>query len=348
MAFSDTNTVGFIIGIIGLVVAGILYVAILWRSESKLLQALILLGVLDSAVLIGIPFFDTILPPFWNGYNKTTISFDGKMTFSDGKLMFVINNNDQNLHKYLDIYGMDNKNSITLQTRMTDAAGTIQNYVTFDDTKTQLTITKVAGDPQKIDLHVNIPSGLFQGWIIISGKNPTSIPITVATDPKTAEAVGWIVVGILTSIIIWEVILYFKPPKPGAGKLAAEVAAEATNLAAAAEVSRAAARGQSNTVAAKQAKDKLAEILSQKKKAAEDYKAQYMNLRFPTRTHTRGPIPSSHVWLLDILTIFFGIAIGLLAVFSQGYVNELRVIGAWDIVALLGLGLGIGSIHSQS
>ena len=333
-------TIGFAIGIIGLIVAGILSVAILRRSQKRLLQALILLGVLDSIILISIPFFDRLLPD-WNGYNTTTLSFDGKMIFYDGKLTFVINNNDQSLLKYLNIYGMDKKNSINVQTNMTDAAGNIQNYLTFNDKKTQLTITKVAGDPQKIDLHVNIPSGLFQGWIIINGKNPTSIPITVATDPKTAEAVGWIIVGILTSIIIWEVILYFKPPKPGA-----EMAVDATSIykQAAEEVSRAAgSQGQSNTNAARQARTKLQEITDKQKSAVALYKDQYLYRRYP-----RPVVPSSNVWLLDLLTIFFGIAVGLLAVFSQGYVNELRVIGAWDIVALLGLGLGIGSLHSQS
>lgn len=328
MTVPDSHTVALVIGTCGLLSALPLWLA--FRPMNRLFQALILLGVFDCIILISIPFLNNI-------YSGTTLTFDGKMTFSDGKLTFVINNNNQSLLKYLNIYGMDKNNPIIVRAQMTDALGNIQQYLTFTDGKTQLAITKVAGDPQKIDLQVNIPSGLFQGWIIISGKNPTSIPITVATNPMTVEAVGWIVVGILTSIINWEVILYYKPAKPGIQEAAAEAAEE---------VAKEAHNRGPGSKADDGAREKSDEISQRPTIAAEVYKTLYVNSRFPTRT--RAPIPSAHLVLLDIITIIFGIGVGLLALFSQGYVNQLHVIGAWDIVALLGLGLGIGSLHSQS
>jgi hypothetical protein len=55
------------------------------------------------------------------------------------------------------------------------------------------------------------------------------------------------------------------------------------------------------------------------------------------------PLPNAQVMIIDLLTLVFGISVGLLTLMSQGYVNGLLEIGISEKLALLGLGLGIGS-----
>ena len=58
---------------------------------------------------------------------------------------------------------------------------------------------------------------------------------------------------------------------------------------------------------------------------------------------TESPLPNAQVMIIDLLTMVFGISVGLLTLMSQGYVNGLLEIGISEKLALLGLGLGIGS-----
>ena len=65
---------------------------------------------------------------------------------------------------------------------------------------------------------------------------------------------------------------------------------------------------------------------------------RYLNTKLTSKSFIR-------VSVIDFGTIGFGIAVGFLALLNQGYVTNIRAIGPIEVLALVGLGLGIGSLR---
>ncbi len=236
--------------------------------------------------------------PYLND-NKTTLTFDGKSSFHDGNWEFLVDNNEKGSLKSLNVYGLNNQDTIkTSSSYLVDAIHKL-------NTDARLVIypsTNATTDVKQYN--IKIPKlqypGSYEGWIFIEGKDNIPIPVTIATEPKVVVALVWVIIGILTSILFWELINYVNQVKE------AEIKHQTNNVNASILV-----------------KNELHD---------------YLNRRLISKAFIK-------VSIIDIGTIGFGIAVGFLALLSQGYVIAIRVIEPIDILALIGLGLGIGSLR---
>jgi hypothetical protein len=118
-------------------------------------------------------------------------------------------------------------------------------------------------------------------------------------------ALVWVVIGILTSIIFWEIVKYLAQVK--------KTDDDYPNV-------------QGPTGYQDRSKHRSQKL------------SKYVEQRFASKTAPR-------ITIIDVGTIGFGIAVGFLALLSQGYVTGIRVINPLNIFALVGLGLGIGSLR---
>jgi hypothetical protein len=80
----------------------------------------------------------------------------------------------------------------------------------------------------------------------------------------------------------------------------------------------------------------LAENLVQRVKHERMY--DYLDNRYKTRA------AAGKIVFVDILSVIFGIAVGLIGLLNNDFVNNIRFINAESIVILFGTGLAIGSI----
>jgi hypothetical protein len=152
----------------------------------------------------------------WNNNNKTLLTFDRMITQTSGNLMFLINNNDKYSPKTLNVYGLISKDlplNLTLSKITNDLKGTYD--ITFcdkDQSSHTFTINNLnASEPYTTRICIpQIDPGLYQGWLFVQTKNnATSILMTIATEPKVYVAMIWIIIGILNSILVWELLHYF-------------------------------------------------------------------------------------------------------------------------------------------
>jgi hypothetical protein len=135
----------------------------------------------------------------------------------------------------------------------------------------------------------------------------------VATEPKLCAALLWVVVGILTSIIFWEIIKYIAQVK----KIESEIPGD-------------------NEKPTMTKTDGSVKFNAAALRRIELHK--YVENKLISKNIAK-------VTTIDIATVGFGIAVGLLALLNQGYVTAIRLVEPIDIAALFGLGLGIGSLR---
>jgi hypothetical protein len=139
----------------------------------------------------------------------------GSTTFSldNVKLAFTVDNNPTHPH-LLSIYGVNsysNTQVTIFASDFVDENGDIieSGKVQFNNNR-QL-ILDTSNDPQRIEIKItdSKKAGTFQGWfILLIGADITSIPINASTPPMISNALLWTAVGILISIIFWEIIKY--------------------------------------------------------------------------------------------------------------------------------------------
>lgn len=172
------------------------------RALLPLIVFMILLIVIDSIVRIH----TNLYVPFLNE-NEPTITFDGKTTYvSDNKLTFLIDNSGKGPTNSLTIYGLDTVRPDISSSDIRDTNGkTIKiDFGTFSAT-------------HQISLKVqSIAPGSYEGALFIN--KDTVVPITITTEPKVLQAIIWIMIGIITSIIIWEFIIHHKDPKKSSAR----------------------------------------------------------------------------------------------------------------------------------
>jgi len=243
---------------------------------------------------------------------------DGKLTSIDaGKVSLIIHNEDK-ASKRLFIHGLDNESNTNLFfSKITDETKNIYDISFCNEnlaSTPKLIFIKNATNPYrgKICLPDHINPGIYQGILFIQGKNNTSIPNTIATEPKLYVAITWILIGILISIIIWELIHYIDKHK--------EAEEEADNLIA--------PRADLTTIG----KNKFHGILQTKRLDT------YITHRFKSSTAPK-------VGIVDIGTVVFGIAVGFFTSLNQTAVMGIRVSMPSDVLFLIGTGLAIGSFR---
>jgi hypothetical protein len=140
----------------------------------------------------------------------------GSTTFSldNVKLAFTVDNNSIYPH-LLSVYGLNSYNNTPVTifaSDFVDENGDIidSGKVQFNDSR-QLILDSTSNDPQRIEITItdSKKAGSFQGWfILLIGADTTSIPINASTPPMISSALLWTAVGILVSIIFWEIIKY--------------------------------------------------------------------------------------------------------------------------------------------
>jgi hypothetical protein len=140
----------------------------------------------------------------------------GSTTFSldNVKLAFTVDNNSIYPH-LLSVYGLNSYNNTPVTifaSDFVDENGDIidSGKVQFNNSR-QLILDSTSNDPQRIEITItdSKKAGSFQGWfILLIGADTTSIPINASTPPMISSALLWTAVGILVSIIFWEIIKY--------------------------------------------------------------------------------------------------------------------------------------------
>jgi hypothetical protein len=140
----------------------------------------------------------------------------GSTTFSldNVKLAFTVDNNSIYPH-LLSVYGLNSHNNTPVTifaSDFVDENGDIidSGKVQFNNSR-QLILDSTSNDPQRIEITItdSKKAGSFQGWfILLIGADTTSIPINASTPPMISSALLWTAVGILVSIIFWEIIKY--------------------------------------------------------------------------------------------------------------------------------------------
>jgi hypothetical protein len=186
------------------------------KSQSKFNPHQKLFFYLNIPIAINLILITHCFFPFLRGEldsPKTTMTFDGELVFDEGNLTFSINNRNKGDSKILFVYGLDKEKSVNISaSRITDE--TTKRYaedIKFDNKSTLPLNSSHENELQEITVTIpDIYPGSYEGSIFIKGNDTNLlIPVRVETGPKVYVVLTWVVIGILTSIIFWEIIKYF-------------------------------------------------------------------------------------------------------------------------------------------
>jgi hypothetical protein len=284
------------------------------RSPWSKLVLLLLPIIVSDLVLIIVSItaldYNNRQVPFLND-NKTALTFGDKSSFHDGNLessSYLVDD----IHKI----STDSRLAISLMTNNTNSHMT-------DYKRYNITIPKL-----------QYP-GSYEGWIFVSGKDNVPFPVTLVTEPKVIVALLWVIIGILTSIIFWEIINYINQVKkaqtnPQINEEDAWKVAQDTRTHV--ETVKKVAQNQLVTNLPAQTREMIKQNIIKK------HLEKYQDRRLTSKAFVR-------VSIIDLGTIIFGMAVGFLALLGQNYVTTMRVIGTVEVLAPIGLGLGIGSLR---
>lgn len=271
--------------------------------------------------------------------NKVSLTFDGKSSFHDGNLELLVDNNQKGSPKILNVYGLDRDDQISKSS----------SYLVDDTHKinTYTMLTLASNNPGAIPrlYYVTIPilefPGSYNGWIFVSGKDNMPIPVTITTEPKIVQALLWVVIGILGSIFFWELINYINQIKKAQTETQTTIQNEPSKMDDILKETKTTKEAVMDFM--QNASGNLANVNHKSIKQYLDKETRkrleiHINRNLASKAFVK-------VSIIDLGTILFGIAVSFLALLSQGYVTTLRVIGPLEILALVGLGLGIGSLR---
>lgn len=242
------------------------------------------------------------------------LSLKGESTYSNYPVSAFVDDS-----QIINIFGLNNvsgRDDIT----MTDMIGQADNLTSSNIGYRVYSKSNPQNQTEPIRINVTASGtkpGLFQGLMMIRVENTThiSIPLTFTSDVITYYAVIWIMIGIFTSFIFWE---FIKVNQKKRIKVQLEPLKEATKT-----------LDKTNLPG-------LAENLVQRVKHERMY--DYLDNRYKTRA------AAGKIVFVDIVSIIFGIAIGLIGLLNNDFVNNIRFINPESIVILFGTGLAIGSI----
>jgi hypothetical protein len=172
--------------------------------------------IICIGILIAIVLFLVAQEEFEKNQIKVySLTFTpGSTTFSldNVKLAFTVDNEPTYPH-ILTVYGLNshsNTQATIFASDFVNENGDIidSGQIQFDNSR-QLILDTTSNDPQRIDIRItdSKKAGSFQGWfILLIGADISSIPINASTPPMILAALLWTAVGILISIISWEII----------------------------------------------------------------------------------------------------------------------------------------------
>lgn len=214
---------------------------------------------------------------------------------------------------------------------MTDKTGKkleSQN-IKFNELST-LPINNSAGGWETIRFDIDeytLERGSFQGWIILSSQEKNFVPITISTKPILIVAIVLILIGVFSSICIWEVIRFykFKATVKNVDNLRQLLTQDKFDI--------------------NGAPQEMKESVSQNRSIVEQEIIQnnVQIAKYNTRNQEAGK-STFRITLIESVSALVGVAIGLFTILNDSYVTGLLNIDAYETVILLGIGLGAGSL----
>jgi hypothetical protein len=239
-----------------------------------------------------------------------SITSGGSQTFSifDGALTFVINNNLNTPAKTVSVYGFNGPVSLDIS-----ASGFVEDK-TGDtvslqlDSSTDTHLDNVGSTPTTFTVGVDpLKGGLYHGAIFItSGPNNSPADIVVDVKPRMSVLIMIIIDGIALSIAAWSVIKFLNERFKIIKK---GLTMEGLYIA---------------------GEPKLG------------VKPLSVTAFLEAKKVTRGVVLKNII--LDVGTIAFGIALGLTTLVDNAFITGIHNLGVVEIIILIGIGLGIGSL----
>jgi hypothetical protein len=258
------------------------------------------------------------------------LNFESNITFLNGDLSMAIGNNGLDLAKKLNIHGIKN-NTIILSSFLGTQTGKIIEYLNFNGQPyTPLIVNRYNVSSVEVSAQ-NIYSGKYNGWLYLIDGSSYTIPITLSTAPKIFQAFILVVIGVLLSIAFWELFFY---ANLGSNQRRLNILNQWIDR-------RQELRNQLSPQLVGADADLQIELLNQKYK-----QEQWKRTERIDRIKNRYREPSSRVRILsfDVASVIFGIVTALVGLSSNSYVIGLVEISPIDLVTLIGIGLGIGSL----
>lgn len=178
--------------------------------------------------------------------------------------------------------------------------------------KSSILLKELKNEPKVIYVSIgNILPGEYTGRIIITGNDTTSVPIKVTTDPMVVSALLWVLLGILISVILWELINYLTTKNY----------------------------------------DEMEDDVKKDKKLGVESKMRLIEtIKSSKHRHTmkHNSRWSGSGWRKQAIYITgsagFAMSVGIISLFTNDYVTGQRIIELIEIIVLIGLGMGVGSL----
>ena len=263
----------------------------------------------------------------------------------DGKLNLIIGNDNSSSEKVLRIYAIHDTSNIILSA--TDLADPISGQIIpsksvgFPD-KPSVEIKNITEtNPQNVKLHVdygNIPPGIYRGTITAAGQNNTSIPFTFDLRPNLGQIIMLVVDGIAISILSWKFIIYHNHKA-----INSRIIKRKDELVA--------GTGIPNPIPNPTLKDIANNPNANLSISFKDYlrsKPTYdlhNPLTFKKYVENAATNEKAKNEAVQIVgTILFGVGVSVLGLFNNSYITSIHNISYLDVFALIGIGLGIGSL----
>lgn len=255
--------------------------------------------------------------------NKYSLTFNGDLTYYDGSITLVVNNNDKNPIKKILIYGSNNNTELKVSSsHLVDESHLAINSanITFDG-KSEILLKELKHEPKVIDVSIdNISPGEYTGRIIFTGNDTTTVPIKVTTEPLVVSALLWVLIGILISVISWEVINHLTV------RYYDDSETRLTRKINKTEVT------QSNKQQLEDNKKMLEVVKSNKHKQQVKHNYRWSGSGWPRQA------------IYIIGSAGFAMSVGVISLLTNDYVTGQRTIEPVEIMVLIGIGLGIGSL----
>jgi len=196
--------------------------------------------------------------------------------------------------------------------------GKVIDFLVFKDNKNQKVSLNMSGDNNtSIGVSVeNLNSGHYYGWLYLTNGSSLTIPISISTEPKVIQAMILVVIGVLLSIIFWEIFFYFNKRfhictrKKILRNIGLNDNYDALTIA------------QKNQD--EQVKKKTARIEKVRKRYVEENAIKIASF--------------------EVASVVFGIVAGLVGALTDSYVTSSIEITPLIAATLIGTGLGIGSL----
>lgn len=293
-------------------------------------QGAVIIICFGLLVILIVTYYITDSSVSDNKFFNYRFEVNNEVSSKEDGISIVIGDNKDTSSKIMTINGLNNKTPSTYvySSQLSSDSGRIINNILFGN-KTQFVIDNSSPRPFKVnDVSVNIQEeGIYSGFLYLSSETLASIPVSVSTDPKVLQAILIIVMGVLTSIIAWE--LFFVMDKKNNDRDSQYLSDSALEL-----DSSLAANGLTANPYYLDIRNKIDLMYMksiQKKKRAIDLENRYN-------------INSAKIISIEIATVLSGILVGLTGYFSNEYISNLVVLQWTDVMFLFLTGMGIGSL----